>query len=237
MLSLASANAPLSVREISVRSGVGTTSAYRILHALESRGATRRLSSGKHELGGLLPRLARAVDHYGELRLAAAGTMFAVRDACGLETLGLYVRLNTAEMTCIEVLPGQHSIRHVEPIGGAISISRGATSAVFLAEQFRLRGEASLAAYLTGLPPAIRPRTIEATLERARHTAEQGWAQTRGDRVAGAGALAAGVHTDSDVLMAVLTLSGPEYRFTRQAVSEWLPILRRGAAEISRAMG
>ena len=234
LVAMADAERPLRVADIAERASVSPTSAYRILRALESRGATLRLPSGSHELGGLIGQLAAAIDHDGLLRLAAAGTMLHLQGACGDETVGLYTRLNTAQMVCIDVLAGRHSIRHVEPMNVALPIAGGATSSVFLAEKYRRQGKAAVESYLRGLPRSIRPPSLAATLRRLRYTDRYGWTATSNERIPGASALAAGIRTEGGVLLGAITLSGPEYRFTAESVERWSAILIAGAERIAR---
>ena len=226
---------PMTVREIASSSGVSTTSAYRILAALNAKDATRRLPDGKHVLGSRVLRWAATIDHYPTLRMLAAGPMMEIRETCGMETVGLYVRLNNAEMTCIEVLPGMHSIQHVERRYDAIPIARGATSLAFLSQSAGRYGEGTVRQYLLNLAIGHRPTDIDTTMTRIAQVQIQGFAHSSGDRVPGATALACPISSGLTT-SAVLTVSGPASRFRPELTGKWGGSLCRGAAQISAAL-
>jgi IclR family transcriptional regulator, acetate operon repressor len=233
---MASAHGPLSVRAIASGAEVSTGSAYRILNALEGRGAIRRLPDGRVVLGDFLVQVASAVDYYPRLRMAAAGPMMDLRMECGMETIGLYVRLNSAEMTCIEALPGLHSVSHVEKLYEPVPISRGAVSLVFLSIDAERYGPAAVRTYLQNLPTHVRPDDIDRVLDRAARMEEEGVAPSMGTRIPDAASIACPIPAAQGYPTAVLSVSGTVQRFSEQPTRQWAEHLKQAAARIAETL-
>lgn len=233
---MAESQGPISVRTIAQGAGNSAGSTYRILNALEERGAIRRLRNGRVVLGDFLVQVASAVDYYPRLRMAAAGPLVDLRSACGMETVGLYVRLNSAEMTCIESLPGRHGVLHVERLYESVPIARGAVGLVFLAMDAERYGEDAARVYLSNLPEEIRPEDIDSVLERIERMKVTGVMPSMGTRIRDAASIACPIPALRGYPTAVLAVSGTAQRFADQPTIAWGERLKESAAQIATAL-
>jgi len=233
LAALARARGPLSVRALADAAAVSAGSAYRIVNALESRGAVRRSTDGRVMLGDFLVQVASAVDYHPRLRLAAAGPMMDLRQACGMETVGLYVRLNAAEMACVEALPGLHRVSHVERLYQPVPIARGAVSLVFLAIDAGRYGSDAVRIYLENLPDGVRPDDVDFVLRYAAYVARTGVAPSRGLRIPDAASIACAIPATRGHSTAVLAVSGTAQRFAGRVAHGWAEELRSAARRIA----
>lgn len=233
---LAQAGRPLSVRQIATRAGLSPGSVYRILAALETRSAIRRLPDGRVLLGHFLAHVANAVEFHPELRTVAGGPMMDLRAKCGMETVGLYVRLNVAEMMCIETLPGRHQLSNVERLQEPVTIARGAVSTVFLASDVEKLGRDAVLTYLKNLPESVRPRDVHRHLEHVESTKKRGIGASSGSRIVGASSMACQVPSPFNNPVAVLCLSGPAERFASHATHDWGDHMKHAANRIGVAL-
>lgn len=233
---LAQSRGPMSARDIARSAAISAGATYRILNALESRAAIRRLPNGRVMLGDFLVQVASAVDYYPRLRLAAAGPMMDVRQACGMETVGLYVRLNAAEMACVEALPGLHQVSHVERLYESVPIARGAVSLVFLGIDIERYGREAVRTYLENLPEKARPVDIDRVLRHAVYVAKHGVAPSRGVRIPDAASIACVIPAVRGHSTAVLAVSGTAQRFADQPTKVWAEEIKKAAARIAEIL-
>jgi DNA-binding IclR family transcriptional regulator len=236
LIELARAGRPLPPARLAELSSISQTGVYRLLRALEKARAVERLLSGEYVLGFLAHELSSAYDGHARLKLAAAGAMLELRDACGSETVGLYVRVNIAEFACIETLPGRAHIRHEEPLYRPIPIARGGTSLVLLADTWNHYGQAFVERYLRGLPRDLKPRSMRAHLEEIAHVRDHGYAVSHGRRVPGLSAISAPLSGEFGQLLAILTVSGPTARFNDVAVNAWHPKLIAATLDVATSL-
>jgi DNA-binding IclR family transcriptional regulator len=233
---LARAGRPLPPARLAALSGISQTGVYRLLRALEKARAVERLMSGEYVLGFLPHELASAFDGHGRVKLAAAGAMLGLREACGGETVGLYVRINIAEFACIETMPGRSPIRHEEPLYRPIPIARGGTSLVLLADTWNHYGQGFVERYLRGLPRDLSPQPMGAHLEQIARVRNQGYSISHGRRVPGLSSISVPLEGEFGQLLAIITLSGPTTRFNDIAVNAWQPKLTAAAQEVAERL-
>lgn len=236
LVELARAGRPLSPARLATLTGNSQTGVYRLLRALEKTRAVERLPSGEYILGFLAHELSSAFDGHARVKLAAAGAMLKLRDTCGGETVGLYVRVNIAQFTCIETLPGYAPIRHAEVLYRPIPIARGGTSLVLLADTWKHYGKTFVERYLRGLPRDIGPESMSEHLEQIVLVRERGYAVSHGHRVPGLSAISTPVEGEFGQLLAVLTLSGPTPRLNGAAVNAWRPKVTAAAREVAASL-
>lgn len=229
LLTVAESDEPLSLSEISRRTGFNASATYRLVgaltrHALLARDGERR----SYGAGGGLVALAATVMKRVSVPQASLPAMERLQ-ALTSETVSLYVR-DRQHRICVAVVEGPHPMRWVVPVGDRQPLFVGLTGKAILA----FLPEAEVAASLDAAERdgADRAR-IESQLDRVRKT---GFLAEVGDRMAGVGGLSVPVFDPAGVAAAV-TISGPDDRFTSEAAERAAPAVIEEAAAISAALG
>ncbi|MHB9150879.1 MAG: IclR family transcriptional regulator [Thermoleophilia bacterium] len=235
---LGNMNQPASPAQLAEACNLSSTASYRLLRALEKGRAVERLPTGKYVLGFLPHELATSFDRHAWLKAAAILPLLRVRGLCNGETVGLYVRINFGQFTCIEYVPGLHPIQHEERLYRPIDIARGGSSLVFLADTWSRYPQGVLESYLSGLPEGIRPDSYPKKLEQIIETKVNGYAVSCGNRIPGVGGLAVPVLGRFGQLLAVLILSAPANRLNESATTwlSWLPHMKAAAEAIANGI-
>ncbi|HEX5994156.1 MAG TPA: IclR family transcriptional regulator [Jiangellales bacterium] len=227
--------AALGVSEIARELGIGKAVIHRILQSLASRSfvvadpRTRayRLGPGAVALGA---RALRDLD----LRQVARPVLSALRDHT-LETTTLSALFGRSRVYLDQYESPQEIKMKVE-LGRPYPLYAGASSRAILAFLPAATQESIISAGLTPLTP----ETIGTAVELRRRLAETratGYATSHGERQDGAGSVAAAVFgMDGDVAGAI-SVCGPVSRFDATSVERFVPLVLRGAGEISRSLG
>ena len=235
---LASGAADRSAPDLARSTGLSRPAVYRLLRAMQrSLIVAYDPAAGRFSLGVGLRELAISERWYGTLRRIALPEMQQLRAASG-ETVSLYVPANGIENVCIETLTSPSGIRHEEHVGAVLGPARGATAAIFLADRARREGEATFTAMLEGLPAEDLPEGgVPAAIARAAE-AQDGFASTRGERIAGCAAIAMPIRTKAGgPTIAVINLTGPRERFGESQMAMWTPMVRETAGRIGERLG
>src|SRR5699024_5868215 len=124
---LSNQSEPISPGQLGAQLGLSPGSLYRLLNSLENASAIRRLEGGRIALGDLAVELAASMDYNPRLREAALPSMRKLRDEFKNGSVGLYMRLSAAEMTCITAIEGPVDF-YRERLYRTIPIARGAVS-------------------------------------------------------------------------------------------------------------
>jgi IclR family acetate operon transcriptional repressor len=202
----------LGVTDISTDLGMSKAAVHRLLASLRSRGLislddrTRRYSLGPNAvMVGL-----RALDQLDVSRLASAELGAISLDT--QETATLSVRTADSRVYVDQVTPMREVIMSVM-IGVPYPLHAGASSKAFLA----FLPDDEMESYLASALPKLTPATV--TNRRALHRelqliARQGWATSSGERQSGAASVAAPVLDHNGAPVAVISVCGPEGRFT-----------------------
>jgi IclR family acetate operon transcriptional repressor len=229
LLTVAESDEPLSLSEISRRTGFNASATYRLVGALARRSLLARDGErGSYGTGGGLVALAAAVMKRVSVPQASIPAMERLR-ALTSETVSLYVR-DRQHRICVAVVEGLHPMRWVVPVGDRQPLSVGLTGKAILA--FLPATEIAAVLDAAERDGADRAR-IESQLERVR---QAGFLAEVGDRVAGVGGLSVPVF-DAAGVAAALTISGPGDRFTGEAAEQAAPAVLEEGAAISAALG
>ncbi len=229
LLTVAESEEPLSLAEISRRTGFNASATYRLVgaltrHALLARDGDRRA----YGTGGGLVALAATVMERVSVPEVSMPAMERLR-ALTSETVSLYVR-DRRHRICVAVVEGLHPMRWVVPVGDRQPLYVGLTGKAILA----FLPESEIAAVLDDAERhgAERPR-IESQLDRVRTT---GFLAAVGDRMPGVGGLSVPVF-DASGVAAALTISGPGDRFTEAAAEHAAAAVLEEGDAISAALG
>jgi len=191
---------PSTLAELVATTKLARPTAHRLAVALEHHRFVARDLQGRFVLG---PRLTELSTSAGEDRLlvAAGPILQALRDHCG-ESAQLFRRQGDQRI-CVSSAERPMGLRDSIPVGSVLSMHAGSAAQVLLAweEPDRLH---------RGLQGARFNATTLAGVRR------QGWAQSVGEREAGAASVSAPVRGPGNRVIAALSISGPIERVTKQ---------------------
>jgi DNA-binding IclR family transcriptional regulator len=224
------------VNELARELHLSGSAVHRILVALCRKGVVEQdRSTGRYALSWVLMSLAAGLSGKNNLRSLALPHMTSLRDAVG-ETITLFAR-SGFQRVCIEQVEGLQELHWRADLGRVFPLYTGASGKLILAylsdaERERYFATVSLDAlteYTT---------TDRADLERElAKIAKQGWAVSRRDRMIDAGGASVPILSGPGRIEAALTIAGPAWRLTAEAVRAWIPQLQSAAAEISQLLG
>jgi len=229
LLLVAGSDEPLSLSEISRRSGFNLSATHRLVQALSKHSLVARAGDQRsYVAGGGLVALAATVMQRVDLPEIAAPAMERLRTLTS-ETVSLYVH-DRRHRVCVAVLEGPHPMRWAVPVGDRQPLYVGLTGKAILAHL----PEAEIDDILAAAERAGADRArIESQLEQVRATGCLGGVD---DRVAGVGGLSVPIFDTSGVA-AALTISGPSDRFPGHAAEGIAPAVLEEGAAISAALG
>jgi len=229
---LASHQDPVTLKEISERTGLHPSTAHRILNDLAIGRLVDRPEAGNYRLGMRLLELGNLVKARLDVREAAIGPM---RDLHRLtqQPVNLSMRQGD-EIVYIERTYSERSgMQVVRAVGGRAPLHLTSVGKLFLAADDPQRVRAYVTR--TGLVGHTRnsitdPQRLERELSAVR---AQGIARDDEELELGVRCLATGVFDDQGKLIAGLSISAPADRLDEA----WAEKLRTTAREISKALG
>ena len=229
---LAAHQDPVSLKEISERTGLHPSTAHRILNDLAIGRYVDRPEAGSYRLGMRLLELGNLVKARLDVRDAALGPMRELHKVTH-QPVNLSVRQGD-EIVYIERTYSERSgMQVVRAIGGRAPLHLTSVGKLFLAQDDPTRVRAYAAR--TGLAGHTRNSITEvAGLERELSLVRAN-ASARDDEELelGVRCLAAGIFDDQGKLVAGLSLSAPADRLE----DAWLDRVKATAAQISQALG
>ena len=229
---LASKHEPVSLKEISERTGLHPSTAHRILGDLTIGRFVDRPAAGSYRLGMRLLELGNLVKARLDVREAAMGPMRELHKATH-QTVNLSMRQGD-EIVYIERTYSERSgMQVVRAIGGRAPLHLTSVGKLFLAhdEPNRVRAYAAR----TGLAGHTRNSITElARLERELGQVRSGGSARDNEELElGVRCMAAGIFDDQGQLVAGLSVSAPAERLEES----WMNRVKATAAQISVALG
>lgn len=223
---------PVSLKEISERTGLHPSTAHRILNDLTIGRLVDRPQAGSYRLGMRLLELGNLVKARLDVRDAALGPMRELHKLTH-QPVNLSVRQGD-EIVYIERTYSERSgMQVVRAVGGRAPLHLTSVGKLFLAheEPQRVRAYATR----TGLTGHTRNSITDVTrLERELAAVRaQGSARDDEELELGVRCMAAGIYDDQGKLVAGLSVSAPADRLEES----WLEKVRTTASQISAALG
>jgi len=226
--------ATLGVTEIASALGLSKAVVYRILSSFRAKGfvdldeSTRRYSLGPRVLDLGLAYMDRT-----EIRTIARPEMERLCEETG-ETVTLSLRTGPTRVYVDQVTPNR-DIKMVVRIGQHAPLHAGGSSKAFLAFLDPEEQEGYLSMPLEKLTArtVTAPRTLRKELKEIR---DRGYAMSLGERMEGAGSVAAPVLGHDGKPVAVMSICGPVERFRDEAASAGA-LLAKTTAALSRQLG
>ncbi len=211
-----------SFTEVAGATGLPRPTAHRLLKALEDHGFLAFYGGFGYRLGPRLLRLASTAMRELPLRDVAHPILVRLARATG-ESAQLYVRSGDVRV-CIDAIESMNELRTIVPVGASLPLSAGSAAKVFLAfDPNRARHVRRSA------DPERFGREVELAGSR-------GWAASVGEREPGVGSVSAPVWGPHELLLAVVSISGPASRMRRGART-CAPAVVAAAREIGSALG
>jgi DNA-binding IclR family transcriptional regulator len=229
---LAAHQDPVSLKEISARTGLHPSTAHRILNDLAIGRLVDRPEAGSYRLGMRLLELGNLVKARLDVRDAALGPMRELHKLTH-QPVNLSVRQGD-EIIYIERTYSERSgMQVVRAVGGRAPLHLTSVGKLFLAHDDLQRVRAYAAR--TGLAGHTRNSiTSLPALEREMALVRQsGHARDDEELELGVRCMAAGIYDDQGKLVAGLSISAPADRLEEG----WMERLRATAAQISSALG
>jgi DNA-binding IclR family transcriptional regulator len=229
---LAAQPEPLSLKEISERTGLHSSTAHRILNDLAVGRLVDRPQAGSYRLGMRLLELGNIVKARLDVRDAALAPMRELHRLTH-QPVNLSVRQGD-EIVYIERTYSERSgMQVVRAIGGRAPLHLTSVGKLFLANDDPQRVRAYAAR--TGLAGHTRNSITELpALERElARVNQQGTARDDEELELGVRCMAAGIRDDQGHLVAGLSISAPADRLEES----WMERLKATAAQISAALG
>ncbi len=229
---LAGREEPVSLKEISEKSGLHPSTAHRILNDLTVGRFVDRPMAGSYRLGMRLLELGNLVKARLSVRDAALAPMRELHRLIQ-QPVNLSMRQGD-EIVYVERAYSERSgMQVVRAIGGRAPLHLTSVGKLFLAfdDPQRLRAYATR----TGLPGHTQNSLTQLPiLERELSKARQyGIARDNEELEMGVRCMAAGIYDDQNKLIAGLSISAPADRLDEN----WLPKLQATAQEISSSLG
>ena len=190
---------------------------FRILETLAEGGFLIKSPDTKtYQLGYKFLRYGAFFLHGIDLRTVALPIMTAIRDETD-ESVSLYT-ITEGKRVCIERIETRRRLRPVDFVGAEAPRDKGAGGKVFLAFQHTATGEAA----------------FDAELEQIR---QLGFSVTHSEREEGISAVGFPIFGHEGAMIAVLTASGPTFRYKGEQFDELVRVLRNHVNAISTQMG
>ena len=229
---LASREEPVSLKEISEKTGLHPSTTHRILNDLATGRFVDRPEAGSYRLGMRLLELGNIVKSRLNVRDAALVPMRELHKLIQ-QPVNLSMRQGD-EIVYIERAYSERSgMQVVRAIGGRAPLHLTSVGKLFLADDDPQRVRAY--ATRTGLSGQTKNSITQlSALERELSKARQyGLARDNEELELGVRCMAAGIHDDQGHLVAGLSISAPADRLDEG----WLPKLQATAGEISASLG
>jgi DNA-binding IclR family transcriptional regulator len=203
--------------------GLPRATVHRLIRALEEHGFLAHLPGFGYRLGPRLLRLAHEAMRELPLRDVAHPILERLARNTG-ESAQLYVRSGDARV-CIDAVESAHELRTIVPVGSSLPLYAGSAAKVMLA-------------YAADLEPYLRQAKDRTRFERDVELVRvRGWASSTGERQPGVGSVSAPIIGPYDILLAVVSVSGPAMRMGRISARRYAPAVVEAAREIERALG
>lgn len=203
--------------------GLPRATVHRLIRALEDHGLLAHFAGHGYRLGPRLLRLGYEAMRELPLRDVAHPVLERLARDTG-ESAQLYVRSGDARV-CVDAVESAHELRTIVPVGSALPLFAGSAAKVFLA-------------YAPDRDRHVRSATDRDAFGRdVELVRERGWASSADERQVGVGSVSAPVLGPYDIVLAVVSVSGPSSRMGRTGARRYAAAVTAAAREVEAALG
>lgn len=226
----------LSLAQIVARTGLSKPTAFRLLATMKQRGLIQqRPATGAYSLGSEIAALAAVRSRQSGLLDISLPAIRKIRDSVN-ETVSLVTRAGDFRIQLYQ-LESLHAVHRSAPNGERTPLHAGAANKLLLASM----DDSEIADYLRRIPlVAFTPATItdhQALWMEIQAIRVRGYSESFGEKYFGGMALALPIRDAIGAVVAALSVSVPEQRYTDELRKLCMEELTRGAREISRELG
>ncbi|MCD0419897.1 helix-turn-helix domain-containing protein [Rubrivivax sp. JA1024] len=201
----------MSLAELAVRTGFYKSTILRLLGSLTATGYVTRLPDGNYDLGPAAFRLGLAFTRKNALAHHVVPALQELVDR-GTESASFHVRQDADHRLCLFRVNSRHATLDRVEAGQSYALLRGAAGHIILAYDGRAGARYA----------AIRAEGFDVSL---------------GERDPSCAAVAAPVFGPHDVLIGVISLSGPRERFGKTEVANMKRVLGPVAEKLTKTLG
>lgn len=219
--------------EVAEEANLPHSTAFRLLSTLvELRFVEYDAESRRYQLGLKLLELGHLVSQRLDLPSRAMPFLKELAEESG-ETAHLSIRDGDYGVFIAKV-DGEHSVRMHTPLGRRVPLHAGASMKTLLAHL----SDQEITAYID-----MRQKAGTLIVERSRlleqidFIRENGYCATISEQTPGAAGVGAPVRNHAGEVVAALTISGPESRFSEEKVQKFAALVIKAAARLSKQLG
>jgi DNA-binding IclR family transcriptional regulator len=232
---VADSTSPRTVRELATASGLGRSTAYRLLATLEHRGLVERDPERQtYRLGyAALLLAARASDHSSLVRRARP--ILEELSAATGETVNLSVPVPGGTVA-IDQVDSPHPVRLINYVGVRLPLHCTSNGKLLLAEM----GDEALERFLASPLERRTERTmVEPARVRRQVTAarQRGFGITLGELDDSINGISVAIADSRGDPVAFLSVSGPAYRLTEKRALSLVDQMRKASEEVAAQVG
>lgn len=234
------ANTPtLSLKDICTRTGLNTSTAHRMLKALQKTGfVVQHAADGNYSPGPAVVALSRVVlgaMNPNMITAVCRPHLDRLRDETG-ETVGLHIPSGSGRV-CVAEAESRHLMRMSTGVATAFPWHAGAASKALLSAMPEADREVALNhSDWRDVAGGTGPDR-ELFLKQVEQAAQDGFATSTGETVAGASAIAVPIRGVGRQPVAAINITGPAVRWTHDRMITALPALQRAVEEIEKELG
>lgn len=233
---LAAARQPLSIRSLAETTGLSKSAVQRLLADLVATElASQDPITRQYHLGARTLALGMAYQRRVDVRRAALPHMERLRDATG-ETVGISVGL-ADQMLHVDQIESESPLRAHFDIGRPLPLWSGAPARLLLAVRSDEEIRRILSERLDADVAPVNPPSADEFIRDVQAVRTAGHACAFEETLPGVATMSVPVYGPRGDLAAVLSLTAPSSRLTRQRVEQLLPVVLRSAAAISAELG
>jgi DNA-binding IclR family transcriptional regulator len=218
--------------EIHDATGYTKSTTHRLVASLEAHGFLTFVGGLGYRLGPRLLRFGTAAMRDLPLRDLARPALVRLAEFTG-ESAQLYV-MGGDRRICVDSVESSSELRTIVMPGVVLPLLRGSAGIVMLAFCPKAELEWILANAARRTPPETVPENLMQRIVTARR---RGWTNSVGEREPGVASVSAPVLNDDGILIAAVSLSGPDTRLGRIAAARFAPAVLAAAHEIEAASG
>jgi len=226
----------MELKDLSKKTHINTTTLYRLLQTLQSRGfVAQNPYTGRYRLGLKLLELGHAVVEQIELRRIALPFLEELTEKTG-ETANLVV-LDEGEAVYIEKVESPASLRMFHRIGKqAPAHATGVGKVLLAALPSEKVTEIIKSKDLCKLTEntITSPENLQKELEKIR---KNGFAIDNEECEVGAKCIAAPIRDYTNQVVAAVSISGPSARLSEERLNELVKVVKEAAFKISQEIG
>lgn len=219
---------PQSVTQISKDLDLSSTIVHRLLATLKMEGFVLQDDQSKlYSLGVVFMEYANKIVTELPFAPLVEPWLIQLRNTTG-ETVGFYIPTGQKRL-CVLEYESRQEIRRSVGVGTQHPIYAGATGRAILSFQSDQMQEE----ILNNVPSYER----EILRKKIDETRKQGYAVSYEEISANVTAISAPVYNQKNQVVGAISISGPQFRFDKDRIEEFIPILLKATKELSKAFG